>query len=248
MSIEQYWKPKTYDKVKIDAQADSAVYYEALGRRNYVGQWGTRLKARTSGLNIYIDKGELFHFGRYARLEQEVSITVQPNTKGWIVSSVDLGLTNDSWGDANKEEYTWKVNQNTLVAKTSGIKTEDLNQGGLLNDFILYDYTSTNNSVTLVDRRPMTSPWYELQQSMATMKTDMATLTKSVNDLKTDNIALRKLIQANETGLVILGTSQQELEVRVTNLEKQRPNIHKGTTEPPASLGIEGDLYIVVNR
>ncbi|MBW9299077.1 hypothetical protein D9N16_10105 [Lactococcus raffinolactis] len=161
MTIQGY----QFDKIKVTPESDAALYsYLAQNSDNKVINGAT---ATASGLNIYVATGKALVQGRLIEITQQHQLSVQSNTTGYVVLTVDLTQSNTATGIPGTSSYI-AVNNQLRLELVELLNQQDLNNGGLIYTFPLYSYASTGSSVALT----------KLDKSYRITETDWITISK----------------------------------------------------------------------
>ena len=135
-----------FDKSKVTPEADAQLYsYLAQSSDNKVI---SGLTATATGLNVYVAAGKALIQGRLVDNGQQEQLTVQANTTGYVVITIDLTQSNTAIGTPGTGNYL-PINNQLRLEVVGNLNQQNLNDGGLIYTFPIYSYTSTGTSATL---------------------------------------------------------------------------------------------------
>ena len=139
-----------FDRAKVTAKNDAALY-DAInsGRSFVVPNVLNNMNVTTNALVATINTGRAVIQGRMVEVTVAHPVTIPANSKGFLVLTIDLSKVNSSTGTPGNSNYTFINNQLTARFVTTAT-TNQLNNNGLVFDFVLGSVTTTANAITFV--------------------------------------------------------------------------------------------------
>ncbi|AOT56554.1 hypothetical protein [Weissella soli] len=129
---------------------NDASLYSALARdTSAVINRGDRFKTSVNGLTITVGTGQAIIQGRLVEIIDPEVLVLPANSSGTIALVVDLSQDNDVSGTVGDVDYAVTVNQVYLSAVSGTITQDDLNNGGVIYELPLANFTSTATTASL---------------------------------------------------------------------------------------------------
>lgn len=210
----------------INVSQDAAVYNVFASNSNFVIKGiGNELvfNSNASSLEASLGSGEGVICGRHVTVTGTERITLPANSSGNIVLRYNKSQSKD--------------NICKLIATTSStVYSENLNDTGIINDLLIGQYVTNANGVTVyTDKRNIRS---SIKAGEATSAETAVEATRAVKLKTARNITLSGAISGSVS---FDGTTDVTINTSISST----PTILSGTVEPEATLGKDGDIFIL---
>lgn len=210
----------------INVSQDAALYNVFASNNNFViADIGNELifNSNASSLEASLGSGEGVICGRHVTVTGTERITLPANSSGNIVLRYDKSQSGD--------------NICKLIATTSStVYSENLNDNGIINDLLIGQYTTNASGVVrYTDKRDIRS---NIKAGEATTAETATEATRAVKLKTARNITLSGAISGSAS---FDGTA----DVMINTSIDSAPAILSGTVEPEATLGKDGDIFIL---
>lgn len=124
------------NNVDISASQDGALYNVAVNNQDFIIKGiGNEMSLSNNGLVVTVESGEAVLHGRHITAETSNSITLPPNTTGFLCLRIDLSQT---------------VGNEALLYATPTVTNEEINWNGTIYDFKLASFSTNNTAVTVL--------------------------------------------------------------------------------------------------
>lgn len=143
-----------FDRSHKFASEERNVMNILMGTQNGISrEYGGHGLADVDDLTVTLPSTLVFAQGGWFKNDLPITLNIQPGTNGYIVAQVDLSEANTSVGAIDDGTYQYLLNQCQYKVITDEPVKEDLNNGGVRYDVVLYAYTADSSKVTLTDKR-----------------------------------------------------------------------------------------------
>lgn len=138
----------TFDRAKVTAADDGSLFNSlAYGRSYVLSGIGEEMEVTTNLLTATVKTGRALIQGRLVEVKEPETIDIPSNATGYLVISIDLSKQNESSGTPGMPDYTYSNNQ-IIIKYTPNPVQGNLNDNGIVYDFILGTIKSNGNQVT----------------------------------------------------------------------------------------------------
>ncbi|ACI00377.1 gp17 [Listeria phage P40] len=148
MAVKGY----NFDRQIISPKMDAIVNgHSAAKAQGMIAPATLSISGLTVTLNQSTNRPIIGHLqGYYFEIENGTTLTIAPNTTGYIVVRADLTQVNTFSGVVTDGSYTVDTKQIQLqVVTKANIRKENLIWGGNVRDLVLYSFTSSATTVTV---------------------------------------------------------------------------------------------------
>ena len=148
-----------FDRAKVPPLADATVYeYLGSNQNTVIPNIGDGMAVTADGLNLTIGTGKALICGRLVEIASPETVQIPANSNGYLCLTIDLTQSNTSSGTPWETDYTFVINQVRAEFLTS-TTTDDLNNGGLIYNFVLGSVTSDAATASFSKYKSHYSDW-----------------------------------------------------------------------------------------